>query len=84
MVETDLLGDVPRKRLGIGYAGTPGLGRKGETCGTCGYSVQHGRANRRYYKCHHPLGYRSFSEASDIKLKTPACEHWRDVIDAGV
>ena len=72
----DLLGDVPQKKLGIGYAGTPGLGPSGETCKSCAHSVQHGRTNKRYYKCHHELGYRSFSEASDIKLKMAACQYW--------
>lgn len=72
----DLLGDVPQKKLGIGYAGTPGKGPAGQTCGTCIHSQRHGHMNRRYYKCHHERGYRSFSEASDIKLKTAACEFW--------
>lgn len=76
MTNADLFGDLPTKKLGIGYAGKPGMGPKGETCGSCVYSKRHGHLNRRYYKCHHELGYRSSSEASDIKLKTPACEYW--------
>jgi len=73
---TDLLGDVIQPKLGIGYAGTPGLGPSGETCKSCVFSRWHGRASRRYYKCHHELAYRSFSIATDIKLKTPACQYW--------
>lgn len=73
---TDLFGDPPRKKLGIGYAGTPGKGPTGETCGSCRFRQLAGRITRRYYKCGHERGYRSFSEASDIRLKTPACEFW--------
>lgn len=76
MVNADLFGDPPRKKLGIGYAGTPGIGPHGETCGTCFYSERHGTSSKRYYKCMHEIAYRSSCEASDIKLKTPACEHW--------
>jgi len=73
---TDLFGDPLQKKLGIGYAGHPGMGPKGETCGSCRHRQWAGRITRRYYKCGHQYGYRSFSQASDIKLKTPACEHW--------
>lgn len=72
----DLLGDAPQKKLGIGYAGTPGKGPSGQTCGTCIHSKRRGHMNRRYYKCHHEYAYRSSSVASDILLKTIACEHW--------
>jgi hypothetical protein len=72
----DMLGDPLRPKLGIGYAGSPGKGPDGETCGTCIHSQRHGSSTRYYYKCHHELAYRSSSVASDIKLHTFACEHW--------
>lgn len=74
----DLFGDTPQPKVGIGYAGTPGLGPKNETCGSCAYSCRHGHSTRRYYKCTHEQGYTSLSRASDIKVKMPACEHWSD------
>ena len=73
--EKDMLGDVPQKKLGIGYAGTPGKGPTGETCGTCTYCRANGHS-RKFWKCRHERGYVSFSEASDIRRKTPACEFW--------
>jgi hypothetical protein len=72
----DLLGDTSQKKLSNGYAGTPCTGPDGETCGSCRHSKRHGTSNRYYYKCHHERAYRSGSCATDIKLKTPACEYW--------
>lgn len=75
--QSDLFGDPPQKRLGIGYAGRPGMGPEGETCGSCVHSKRHGSGNKHFYKCHHELGYRSSCEASDIRLRTPACQFWK-------
>ena len=76
MSQTDLLGDPLQPKLSKGYAGTPGKGPAGETCGSCIYSGRQGGTAGRYYKCHHELARNSRSEATDIRLKTPACEHW--------
>lgn len=67
----DLLGDEPKRKLSQGYAGHPGLGPAGETCGTCRYCRGH-----HYYKCHHERAFRSFSVATDIRKGTLACEFW--------
>jgi len=58
-----------------GYAGMPGRGPIGERCGTCAHCTYERRRNpRRWYKC--SLGSLSHSEASDIRLKTAACQYW--------
>lgn len=75
MVETDLLGDRIQRRLGIGYAGRPGMGPEGETCGSCRYARANGH-QRKYYKCRHKRALVTASVATDIVLKTPACEFW--------
>ena len=73
----DLFGDPPQLKLGIGYAGNPGKGPAGETCGSCRHARRHGLSSRRYYKCHHERAYRSSSVASDIKATMLACEYWQ-------
>lgn len=61
---------------GAGYAATPGLGPKGETCGSCGncnrYRLQSGAG---YNKC--GLVKRHWSKETDIRLDAPACLHWK-------
>jgi hypothetical protein len=71
----DLLGDPPHRKLSRGYAGTPGLGPQGETCGSCRHCLSKRRV-RRYFKCQHPLGYVSHGKDSDIRRSTAACEYW--------
>lgn len=71
-IEYDLFGEVPEQvKHSIGYAGMPGAGPAGETCGTCEH-IERGK----YRKCGHPRGYKSSSEASDILARSPACEYW--------
>jgi len=51
--------------------------RQDETCGHCKYCVYHER-DRRWYKC--MLMGVSSSEATDIRLKDPACSRFEDYI----
>lgn len=63
--------DLPR-----GYAGTPGRGPAGETCGSCGYcrSTWSG-SGKRYNKC--GLVKETRGPATDIRRKSPACQFWQ-------
>lgn len=71
-MSSDLFGEAPRQvPHSIGYAGMPGAGPAGETCGSCKH-IQRGK----WRKCGHPRAYRSSSEASDIQARTPACQFW--------
>ena len=57
-----------------GYFGDPGAGPADQRCATCEHCVLAPYHNRNYYKC--GLGSMSHSTASDIRLKSPACQHW--------
>lgn len=85
--QRDLFGEAPkqiavsakkgRSKQMYGYAGRPGAGPAGETCGSCKWKkrVRHGA--RSYNKCGHARGRDTRSEASDIKASAPACEFWQ-------
>lgn len=75
--QVDLLGDPPMKPVKGGYAGRPGEGPDGETCGTCEHSFRQGRS-RSYWKC--GLGRVSNCEATDIRKGAPACQYWEPVV----
>lgn len=63
---------------GLKLAGTD------ETCGTCGLAVQVGHGAREYWKCGDLDGrFVTRSEASDIRLKWPACTAWQPSRDSG-
>lgn len=56
--------------------GLPLLGA--ETCGSCAFAIQVGGHARDYWKCSSQDGrFVTRSEASDIRLKWPACNWWR-------
>ncbi len=61
-----------------GYAGTPGCGPKGETCGSCTYLE--GRfpegGSRKFKKCYLSRHRWTHGPGSDILVKSPACEKW--------
>lgn len=61
-----------------GYAGTPGTGPVGETCGTCDNLVVRSFA-KRYFKC--ALVGATGNPATDIRKKSPACAHWEKAED---
>lgn len=71
----DLFGQPVRRVKGNGYAGDPGRGPQGETCGTCRY-FRRAHALRSWHKCGHPYAPNSHSAATDILVSAPACEHW--------
>ena len=58
-----------------GHAGSPGVGPKGETCGTCKHLHRREMAGT-YFKCglnrHNWTGGR----ASDVRSKDAACSKW--------
>lgn len=55
--------------------GRPLLGS--ETCGSCAFAVKVGHGARDYWKCGSEGGrFNTHSEASDIRLKWPACKSW--------
>lgn len=82
----DLLGDTVTENVSEarrkptepkGYAGQPGRGPAGETCGSCRHKRSTGRATaRRYWKCavieHHWTG----GPGTDIRTRSPACQFW--------
>ena len=72
----DLFGDAPAPKVNRGYAGHPGAGPDGETCGNCLHLVhwQPG-SGRVFFKCGRTRW--THGEATDIRKKTPACEHWQ-------
>lgn len=46
----------------------------GETCGSCMFRAESG-ARRAYWKC--LLGPKGRSEATDVRLRWPACTRWQ-------
>lgn len=68
---------VQQPKLSSGYAGHPGSGPDGETCGSCGCCQEQSGVANRYYKC---AWTSTRSEATDLRLKTPACDRWEPEI----
>lgn len=64
-------------RYGNGYAAPPGSGPQGERCGTCRHCKIMPMTQRRYYKCE--IGTVTRGAATDIRLKSPACEKWEQL-----
>ena len=56
-----------------GYAGTPGRGPAGETCRSCRHLYRHEVA-KTYLKCDR-IRWTNGAK-TDIRAKSPACEHW--------
>jgi hypothetical protein len=59
------------------YAGAPGSGPRGKTCRQCAQYVITGRA-KKHRKC--GLINWTNGAATDIKAKTPACNHYSVII----
>lgn len=60
-----------------GYAGSPGLGPEGETCGSCALCVgRKSAAGRTFWKCLKAKRPWTATPASDVRVRSPACEHW--------
>lgn len=59
-----------------GWAGTPGAGPEGETCGSCTYCVVF-QFRKAYNKCSaRPGDHWKGGRATDIRPLDPACEKW--------
>lgn len=59
------------------YAGEAGKGPEGKTCGDCGWLTFTDRATSgKYPKC--GLTNYTSGDATTIKRKTPACQHFAD------
>ena len=61
-----------RRIIKGGYGGSPGAGPDGETCGTCKHFR---RVRGRYFKCG-MTPEETHGEATDIRMRSPACELW--------
>lgn len=63
-----------------GYAARPGSGPAGHFCRDC----RHAKANRfnckTYWKCWLRVREWTHSYGTDIRLKSPACEHWAPIV----
>ncbi len=73
----DLLGDPPLRKLSAGYAGRPGEGPQGETCGSCANFYR----PRRYgagFKCR--LVRDTHGAGTDIRKSAPACQFWTQIL----
>ena len=77
---------VPGKRnyAARGFARRPGSGPAGETCSTCVHCVRGKRGKWTGYKCAVIKHRWSKSPATDITLKSPACEAWEKAVGGGV
>lgn len=60
-----------------GSARRPGSGPSGETCKTCAECTACGGGNWSGYKCAVIKHRWSKSPATDIALRSPACEMWK-------
>lgn len=68
----------PARRVRViskGYAGQPGSGPEGKTCGECAHLVTLQFPTRRVFKCSYT---KSASERTDIRKKTAACWRWEE------
>lgn len=59
-----------------GYAGKPGTGPKGETCGSCRNIHKKCGSGRAYLKCRLIRWRWTGGAGTDILARTPACERW--------
>jgi hypothetical protein len=59
-----------------GYAGIPGTGPAGETCGTCAHAVREKRSAKSWIKCDKNRANWTGGRATDILAGTAACNKW--------
>jgi len=86
VAEVDLFGPVPAqtamgagKMKGVrkGYAGIPGTGPAGETCGSCQHHAHNpNRTAKVYHKCALNRARWTGGPGSDILVRSPACQKW--------
>ena len=58
-----------------GYAGIPGNGPAGETCGSCRH-IYRNRQSKVYLKCELCRATWTHGPGSDIRARSPACDYW--------
>lgn len=62
-----------------GFAGTPGTGPEGETCGSCAHIRRLNEGgNRTYPKCYLMSASWGKSARTDILVRSPACYRWQE------
>lgn len=66
-----------------GYARRPGSGPDGETCKTCGHCCKLHRDGWAGYKCAVIRHRWSRSPATDVALRSPACEAFQKALGGG-
>lgn len=59
-----------------GYAGRPGAGPAGQTCGSCRFCRYREVRGHRYYKCQRMSAAWSRDRATDINVRSPACDRF--------
>lgn len=64
--------EKPHTQKPDGYAGIPGRGPLGETCGSC----RHIAKNGSYFKCGLCRKNWTHGLGTDITKRTPACQFW--------
>lgn len=57
-----------------GYAGVPGRGPEGQTCGTCRHDSYYTSSD--FHKCGLTRTNWTNGGATDIKVRAPACQFW--------
>jgi hypothetical protein len=61
-----------------GYAATPGTGPEGETCQSCRFKRSTaGSTAKAYWKCKLNEANWTGGPGSDIRMRSPACLHWK-------
>lgn len=64
------------KTVARGYAGTPGTGPAGETCSSCKFKTTVQGGAKSFPKCAAATQKWTRGPASDIRVKSPACQFW--------
>lgn len=64
--------DIPR-----GYAAQPGTGPAGESCRSCKFRCTVCMGGKNWHKCGLLKHRWTSGPGTDIRLKSPACEHWK-------
>jgi hypothetical protein len=86
----DLFGEKPREQTAAvkgkakrkdprpkGYAGIPGTGPAGQTCGSCEHVARLGTGTAKtYIKCKLMERLWTHGRGSDVLARSPACSKW--------
>ncbi len=58
-----------------GYAGIPGTGPAGESCGSCAH-LRCRRLAKNYHKCFLRQAHWTGGRGTDVLVRSPACSKW--------